>query len=165
MSVTLAISNTSQRRILRACEWLKSRKPAEELLIVGASRDAASELARRLAKEKGAAFGWHRFSLPQLAAVIAHPVLALRRLVPLSQLGTEAIVARIVHRLENERALSRYHDITHTPGFPRAAARVARRQSGWLRIASSRNAPESTEHCLTSMFPLHHRPAPRSCHL
>ncbi|MBV8097360.1 MAG: PD-(D/E)XK nuclease family protein, partial [Acetobacteraceae bacterium] len=124
MSVTLAISNTSQRRILRACEWLKSRKPAEEILIVGASRDAANELARRLAKEKGAAFGWHRFSLPQLAAVIAHPVLALRTLVPLSQLGTEAIVARIVHRLENERALSRYHDITHTPGFPRAAARV-----------------------------------------
>ena len=124
MNGTLATSNINHRRILRACEWLSSREPAEEVLIVGASRDAANELARRIAKQKGAAFGWHQFSLPQLAAAIAAPALALRRLVPLGQLGTEAIVARIIQRLKTEHALSRYHEVTHTPGFPRALAGV-----------------------------------------
>jgi hypothetical protein len=37
------------------------------VLIVGATPDAANELARKVAKEKGAAFGWHRLTLPQLA--------------------------------------------------------------------------------------------------
>ena len=55
------------RRIGRARAWLESRVHAEEVLVVGATLDAANELARRVAKEKGAAFGWHRLTLPQLA--------------------------------------------------------------------------------------------------
>jgi ATP-dependent helicase/nuclease subunit B len=62
--------------------------------------------------------------LPQLAAAIAAPVLAERKLVPLSRLGTEAIVARVVHRLRVERGLGRYQPIGETPGFARAIAAV-----------------------------------------
>lgn len=54
---------------------------AEEVLIIGASLDAANELARRVAEEKGAAFDWHRLTLPQLAAAIAAPVFAEWKLV------------------------------------------------------------------------------------
>ena len=54
-------------RIRRAEAWLESRNPDEELLIIGASLDAANELVRRVAKKKGAAFGWHRLALAQLA--------------------------------------------------------------------------------------------------
>ena len=124
MSAIAVISAVNQRRIRRARAWLEGRVPAEEVLIVGATLDAANELARRVAKERGAAFGWHRLTLSQLAAAIAAPALAARGLVPLSRVGTEAIVARLVHRLRAEGGLGRYHAVAATPGFPRAVAGV-----------------------------------------
>jgi ATP-dependent helicase/nuclease subunit B len=124
MSATAVTSAVNHRRIRRARAWLESRELAEEVVIVGASLDAANELGRRVAKEKGAAFGWHRITLSQLAAAIAAPALATLGLVTLSRLGTEAIVARVVHRLKAEGELSRYHAVAATPGFPRAVAGV-----------------------------------------
>jgi len=67
MNSRAVISSTSLRRIGIARGWLENRTAAEEVLIVGATPDAANELARKVAKEKGAAFGWHRLTLPQLA--------------------------------------------------------------------------------------------------
>jgi hypothetical protein len=78
----------------------------------------------QVAKERGAAFGWHRLTLSQLAAAIAAPALAARGLIPLSRVGTEAIVAGLVHRLRAEGGLGRYDDVSATPGFPRAVAGV-----------------------------------------
>jgi hypothetical protein len=124
MSAIALISTVNRRRIGRARVWLESRVQAEEVLIVGATLDAATELARKVAKKKGAAFGWHRLTLPQLAAAIAAPALATRGLVPLSRLGTEAVVARLVHRMRAEGALSQYDAVADTPGFPRAIAGV-----------------------------------------
>ena len=124
MSAIAATSAVNHLRIRRARAWLESRVLAEEVLIIGASLDAANELAREVAKEKGAAFGWHRLTLPQLAAALAAPELAVRALVPLSRLGAEAIVARVVHRLTAERGLGRYQPVGNTPGFARAIATV-----------------------------------------
>jgi ATP-dependent helicase/nuclease subunit B len=133
MSATAVTSAVNHRRIRRARAWLESRELAEEVVIVGASLDAANELGRRVAKEKGAAFGWHRITLSRLAAAIAAPALATLGLVTLSRLGTEAIVARVVHRLKAEGGLSRYHAVAATPGFPRAVAGVIAE----LRLAKS----------------------------
>lgn len=133
MSATAVTSAVNHRRMKRAHAWLESGDMAEEVLIVGANLDLANELARRIAKEKGAAFGWHRLTLFQLAAAIAAPALATRGLVPLSRLGTEAIVARLVHRLKVEAVLSRYQAVAATPGFPRAVAGVIAE----LRLAKS----------------------------
>jgi ATP-dependent helicase/nuclease subunit B len=124
MSAIVAISAVNHRRIRRARAWLESRVSAEEVLIIGASLDAANELARRVAQEKGAAFGWHRLTLPRLAAALAAPLLAERELVPLSRLGANAIVARVIHRLKSERELGRYQPVGDTPGFARAIAAV-----------------------------------------
>jgi hypothetical protein len=41
MGTTACISSMSHRRIARARAWLKSRAPAEEVLIIGANLDAA----------------------------------------------------------------------------------------------------------------------------
>ena len=71
MSCVAFVSAANRPRIRRAEAWLESRPPAEELLIVGATLDAANELARSVGKKKGAAFGWHRMTLPQLAFAIA----------------------------------------------------------------------------------------------
>lgn len=120
----LVVSSVNLRRIARARVWLEARQPGEEVLIVGASLDAANELVRRVVSEKGAAFGWHRLTLPQLAAVAARPALTLRGVVPLSRIGTHAVAARVVHRMQKEGGLGRFGAVAGTPGFPRALAEV-----------------------------------------
>jgi hypothetical protein len=122
MNATAIIAFANHRRLRRAQAWLECRTPAEEVLVVGPTLDAANELSREVAVWKGAAFGWHRLSLPQLAAAVAAPVLGARGLVPLSRLGTIAIAARVVHRLKLQGRLNRYHAVADTPGFPRAIA-------------------------------------------
>ena len=97
-------ASSSHRRLIRAelrqaRAWLEARTPAEEILILAANADAANELVREVALLKGAAFGWHRLSLPQFAAVLAAPLLAERGIVPLGPLGVQAICARVVNRL------------------------------------------------------------------
>ena len=124
MRATAFISSTSHRRIARARAWLMARDPAEELLIIGASLDAANELARWVAQTRGGAFGWHRFTLEQLAAALAAPTMAARGIVPIGRLGVEAIVCRTVHALTSRNALGRYACISKGPGFSRAIASV-----------------------------------------
>jgi ATP-dependent helicase/nuclease subunit B len=141
-------SAVGHRRIRRAREWLEARAAAEEVLIVGATLDAANELARGVAKEKAAAFGWHRLTLSQLANAIATPALATRQLTPLSPIGTEAIVTRIVYRLNEQGRLGRYRALATTPGFPRAAASVIRE----LRLA--RLLPDSLAGTVPDLLPL-----------
>jgi hypothetical protein len=124
MTTTAVTSVGSLPRIDRARAWLETRDNAEEVLILGASLGAANELTRSLVKTRGAAFGWHRLTLAQLAANIASPVLTERGLASISQIGAEATVARLLHRLRIERRLGRFQPIAHTPGFPRAITAV-----------------------------------------
>jgi ATP-dependent helicase/nuclease subunit B len=114
----------SSRRLARARAWLEARAPAEELLIVGASLDAANELARSVVQTTGAAFGWHRIALPQLAAGLAAPAMAERGVVSVGRLGVEAVVCRAVHGLRSIDALGRYAAIAEGPGFARGIANV-----------------------------------------
>jgi hypothetical protein len=124
MTMRVLVSSSGNRRIARARAWLEAREPAEEVLIVGADLDAANEVARRVAQMKGAAFGWHRLALTQLAAVLAGPSLATRSIVSLSRLGTQAMAARVVHALAADGALGRYAGVAQGPGFARAIASV-----------------------------------------
>jgi hypothetical protein len=114
---TLAVSAATHRRLARSRAWLEARDPGEEVVIVAASLDAADELARGVAAQKGAIFGWHRVSLAQLASVIAAPLLAGRGLVRLSRLGTMAVVARLVHRLKSEGGLVDTRQSQALPGW------------------------------------------------
>jgi ATP-dependent helicase/nuclease subunit B len=148
MSANAIISAVNHRRIRRARAWLEGRAAAVEVLIVGATLDAANELARGVAREKGAAFGWYRLTLSQLAATMAAPVLAMRGLVPLSRIGPEAIVARLVHRLKEEGGLGRYHAVAAAPGFPRALAGVITE----LRLA--RSPPDAIAGLVPDLVPL-----------
>jgi ATP-dependent helicase/nuclease subunit B len=124
MNPTVVVSVASRRRIARAKTWLTTRPRTEEILVVGPTLDAANELARQGVQDRGAAFGWHRLSFSQLVATIAAPLLAEREVVSLSRVGTEAIVARLVHRLRIEGKLGRYQSVSETPGFPRAMTNV-----------------------------------------
>ena len=70
-------------------------------------------LKRLLTACRASVFVRHRLTLPQLAAALATAVFAERKLVPLSRLGAEAIVARVVHRLKAERELGRYQPVVN----------------------------------------------------
>jgi ATP-dependent helicase/nuclease subunit B len=74
MGLTVVTSAASHRRIACGRDWLKTRSPAEEVLIIGATLGAANEVARSLAQSKGASFGYHRMTLGQLASVLARQV-------------------------------------------------------------------------------------------
>jgi ATP-dependent helicase/nuclease subunit B len=124
MTATVVTSVASHSRIDYARAWLETRDAAEEVLILGANLNAANELARGLTKTRGAAFGWHRLNLAQLASNIASPALTERGLVSIGQIGVEATVARLLHRLRIELRLGRFQPVAHTPGFPRAITAV-----------------------------------------
>jgi ATP-dependent helicase/nuclease subunit B len=124
MAMHVLVSSRSTRRIARARAWLEAREPAEEILIIGATLDAANEVARGVAQMKGATFGWHRLTLNQLAAALAAPALGARGIVPLGRLGIQAMAARVVHPLASDGALGRYSCVAQGPGFARAIASV-----------------------------------------
>jgi ATP-dependent helicase/nuclease subunit B len=70
MNLLAVTSVSSRRRIERARAWLEARERDEELVVVGATVDAANDLARQVASLRGAAFGWHRISLLQLVSIV-----------------------------------------------------------------------------------------------
>jgi hypothetical protein len=113
-------------RLERARSWLAARAPAEEVLVVSANTDAASELIRGAALESasGGVFGWYRCTLRQLAANLAKVALIERSLVPVTPLCAEAVVARVVNELRAADRLGRYAPVATTPGFARAVART-----------------------------------------
>jgi hypothetical protein len=122
MGTTVVSSSANQHRIARGRSWLEAHAPSEQVLIIGATLGAVNELARSLVQTKGASFGYHRMTLGQLAVVLAQPVLAMQRTVPLGPLGIEAVTNRAVHKLAeiahiNEHPKLRTRAITAVAGL------------------------------------------------
>lgn len=124
MTLRLVTASAASARIDCARQWLMRRSPGEEVLVVAASSDAANELLRGAALERGAAFGWHRTTLPRVAAVLAEPALAERGVVPVGRLAAEAVVARVLHAWRADGALGRFERAGDGPGLTRALAAV-----------------------------------------
>jgi CRISPR/Cas system-associated exonuclease Cas4 (RecB family) len=117
------VGASSQARLADCEAWLDERA-ARELLVVAASADAANDLLRRAAGRGAAGFGWHRATLPRLAAALATPTLIRRGLVPVGRLAAEAVATRAVHALAARGALGRFAPVADGPGLPRAVART-----------------------------------------
>src|SRR5262245_11315346 len=94
--VRVVTSPSAAARLEAATEFLSKRLPSAEVLIVGASRGAADDFARAVARSTSATFGLSRFSLTELAARIAASELAGARRAPGTQAGAEATAARAV---------------------------------------------------------------------
>src|SRR5262245_15500539 len=124
-SSLLFLSPGAAERVERARGWLREVDAGggTELLVV-ASSDAARDLLREAARERGAAFGWHRVSLARLAASLAAPALCEGALVPIGRLAAEAVAARVLAELAHTGGLGRYADVREGPGLPRAVART-----------------------------------------
>src|SRR5690242_10520057 len=100
-----------------AGEWLPERA---EALVLGPSRAAADEFARAVCG--GGMLGLHRATLGQLAAELAAPAIAERGLAPVSQLGMEAVAARVVDKLRRAGKLVYFEPVAEMPGFARSLA-------------------------------------------
>ena len=120
----IVIARDTASRLTAAAEWLASYPADAEVLIVSPAREAGDEFARAAARKIGARFGLTRFTLNQLAARYAAPVLARARLVPVSRFALTAVAARAVHLLLTEGSLSYFAPVAERPGFPTAVART-----------------------------------------
>ncbi len=87
-------STSGDLRVSAAQEFITTRLDTGPAMVVSASRGAADDFARRIAASRPATLGLHRFSVTQLAARLAAPVLAADGLAPATYLGSEAVAAR-----------------------------------------------------------------------
>jgi ATP-dependent helicase/nuclease subunit B len=118
-------SSSAATRLQAARQFLLDASPATETLIVSASRGAADDFARDVARGRdGSTFGLYRFSLTQLAARLAAPLLARDRVAPTSALGMQAVAARALFDASTDCSLTYFAPVASTPGFPRALART-----------------------------------------
>ena len=118
MSPRLISAPAAEPRIAQARAWLEGHAPGEELLVVAANADAANELLRGVACQRGAAFGWHRITFPRLAASLAAEGLAREAAVPVGRLVAQAVVARVVHESAAAGGLGRFEAAGGGPGLP-----------------------------------------------
>jgi ATP-dependent helicase/nuclease subunit B len=126
-------SSATELRLAEARAFAAARVRARaDVHIVAASRGAADDLARSIARESGATIGLHRFSLAQIAARLAAPALAAQGSGPATWLGSEAVAARVAFDAQQDGALDYFEPVAKTPGFARALARTLQE----LRLAS-----------------------------
>jgi hypothetical protein len=62
MGIIAVTTAANHERILFGQEWLETKNPAEEVLIIGSTLAAANEITRNLVREKRATFGCYRLS-------------------------------------------------------------------------------------------------------
>src|SRR5437867_7283608 len=115
-------SSSAAERLGAASAFVERFPTATEVLIIGASRDAADDLARRVTAARGATFGLHRASLTQLAVRFAAEEMARLGVAPATALGAEAVAARVSFEALRERALAYFAPVARFPGFARALA-------------------------------------------
>ena len=125
------LSSSAARRLDAARTFALSYSPSQPLNIVAATRGAADDFARGVARERPATMGLARFSLTQLAARIAAPRLGGQGIAPASALALEAVAARAAFETARRGELAFLTPVADAPGFPRALARCF----GDLRLA------------------------------
>ena len=118
------LSASAARRLEAARAFALAYPPSQPLTIVAATRGAADDLARSIARTRPATIGLSRFSLTQLAARVAAPRLAGVGIAPASALALEAVAARAAFEASRHDRLSVLAEIARAPGFPRALART-----------------------------------------
>ena len=120
-----AITSTSAAvRLEAARRFLEHLPPSTEVVVVGATRGAADDFVRGVARNAGATFGLTRFGLTELAARAASSRLAGARRAPATQGGAEAVAARAVFDAVAAGELEYFTPVASMPGFPKALART-----------------------------------------
>src|SRR2546427_13233292 len=104
-AATIFKSPRAADRAAAVAEWLRALPRGTEALIVAPNWEAADDLLRELADERGAAFAIHRLTLDKTISLLAAETLAERNLAPAVGLTVTAIAARAIHILAHSNAL------------------------------------------------------------
>lgn len=120
--VTFLESADAAERLQASRAFLAAFPPGTELLVIGASREAADDLCRELTRARGTSFGLHRFTLGQYTSRIAGPLLAEQELALCTPLGAEAVAARAAFEADRRGAVPYLAPVVGFPGLPRALA-------------------------------------------
>ncbi len=115
----LIVSPRSEERLSAAETFLCAAPAHAEVLLLGASRGAALDLAARVGATRGVTFGIHRLTLGRLAARLAAVDLAKRGLAPASPLAILAIITRAITDALAQRKLDYFTPVANTPSFSR----------------------------------------------
>src|SRR5262245_33622400 len=115
-------SASAEERVRAAAAFVLRVPDATELLIIGALRDAADDLARQVTAARGATFGLHRTSLTQVALQLAAAEMARLGVAPATALGAEAVAARVAFDALREQAVAYFAPVARFPGFAQALA-------------------------------------------
>ncbi len=124
MALRVVSSTSAVARRDAAVARLLERSPASELLIVAASRGAADDLARTVARQTGATFGVSRFSFTELAARLAASALGDTPRTMGTHVGLQAAAARAAFDAVGADELAYFAPVATLPGFPLALART-----------------------------------------
>ena len=127
-------------RLEAAASFLRQFPADQPITIIGATRGAADDLARRIAVERGATIGLARVSLTQIAARVAVTRLAGQGIAAATPLGAEAVAARAAFDASRSATLTYLAAVAEMPGFPRALAHTL----GELRAGGV--SPEAVRH-------------------
>ena len=137
-------SPSAAERLRVAAAFLADIPAATEVLIVGASRAAADDLARLATIAREVTFGLHRASFMELAVRLAATEMARLGVAPAASLGVEAVAARVSFQAMRDRALTYFAPVAQFPGFARAlAATLAELRLGGVtpRALDARDGP------------------------
>jgi ATP-dependent helicase/nuclease subunit B len=135
----VVVSPAAADRLAAAVAFLRAFPANTEVLLIGATREAADDLVRGLARDGTATFGLHRFTLLQLASRLAAPRLTRAGLAPLTPLGAISLAARIGFDGVRDGRVTYFAPVARCPGFARAlAATLAELRLGGVRPDSLR---------------------------
>ena len=116
-------STSAASRLDAARTYLRQLPSSTEVLVIGATRGAADDFVRAIARDAGATFGFTRFSLTQLAARCAAASTGERR-APATHAGAEAAAARAAFDAIAAGELTYFTPVASMPGFSKALART-----------------------------------------
>ena len=119
-------SGCAAERLDVARKFLSGVPASTEVVVVGNSRSAADDFVRDLSRELTATFGFHRFSLTQLAVRFALPEMESQGVAPATSLGTEALAARAIFEVVQRGELKHFAPAASLPGFANALASALR---------------------------------------
>ena len=115
-------STSAAARLSVARTFLQQLPVAAEALVIGATRGAADDFVREIARERGATFGLTRLSLTEFAAHAARAGSTTGRRAPATHAAAEAVAARAV--FECAGSLTYFTPVAAMPGFSKALART-----------------------------------------
>jgi CRISPR/Cas system-associated exonuclease Cas4 (RecB family) len=117
-------STSAAVRLDAAVQFLETCSASTEVVVVGATRGAADDFVRSVARRAAATFGLTRFGLTELAARASASRLAAVRRAPATQVGAEAVAARAAFGAVTAGELEYFSPVAGMPGFPKALART-----------------------------------------